>query len=74
MRIYWVNCVGGRYHLMGRCPKCDKGVLFVTSSTQVSEVITTDCPDCRASLGLYVQPQEHKAWALAEPAEVVMRD
>lgn len=74
MKIYWVNCVGGRYHLVGRCNKCDKGVLFVTSSTQVSEVISTSCQDCGANVGLYVQPLEHKAWALAEPAEVVMRE
>ncbi len=74
MRVFWVNCVGGRFHLMCKCPKCSDGVHFVTSSSQVSEVISTECPGCKATLGLYVQPSEHKAWCLAEPAEVVLRE
>ena len=71
VKIYWADCLGGSYHLAGRCPKCQTGVLFVTSQSQQSGVILVPCLECGAKTALYVHPSEHKAWALADEIDVV---
>ena len=71
MKVYWADCLGGRYHLAGRCDKCSTGVIFATSQSQQSGIVLAPCLDCQAKSALYVLPAEHKAWALADKIDVV---
>jgi hypothetical protein len=71
VKIYWADCLGGAYHLAGRCGKCSSGVIFVTSSSQQSGIVLAPCLECGAKQALYVHPADHQAWALAEAVDVV---
>lgn len=71
MKVYWADCLGGCYHLAGRCPKCQSGVIFCTSQSQQSGIVLAPCLDCGNKTALYVHPSEHKAWALADEIDVV---
>lgn len=71
MRILWVNCAGGTYHLFGLCPKCGHGMLLITGNVHESGIITGECSECKAEIAFYVHPPDRKVWGLAEPAEVI---
>lgn len=72
MRIFWVDCVGGSFHLFSRCQKCENGIIWVTGSIHETGIIMGKCVECKGEQALFVRPAEKKIWCLAEPAEVVI--
>lgn len=72
MKVVSVDCID-RHHIIARCPQCGIGVTMVTCKNDFNGIAETNCNDCNSPLALYIIMEEHRAWMLGLPIDMVTK-
>ena len=70
MRAYWIDCLGANIHIITKCPKCEYGVLFATTTLHASGIVESVCLDCGYTHSFYIHAPDRNV-VLHQSADIL---
>jgi hypothetical protein len=72
MKVISYDCIG-KHHIIARCPECSMGTTMVTCKDDFNGIAESNCSECNKILAFYIIMEEHRAWMLGLPIEMVTK-